>query len=117
MNKIIALLSLLVLMVLVSGCAQQQDEQNPPPSGNEPDSVIIRNMAFDPPALTVKTGMTVTWINQDTFVHTVTSDSGNELDSGTLSQGQTYSHIFNSAGIFDYHCGTHPSMKAKIIVE
>jgi plastocyanin len=44
------------------------------------------------------------------------SPTGKELSSSALSSGQTYSHTFNAAGVFHYHCGVHPSMKATITV-
>jgi len=79
--------------------------------------VQIQNFAFSPSSLTIKVGDTVTWTNKDTATHTVTSDSGGELSSPSLNKGETYSHQFASAGVYDYHCTHHPSMKAKIIVE
>jgi plastocyanin len=42
--------------------------------------------------------------------------TGPELSSPILSTGQTYSHTFSTAGVFDYHCGVHPTMKATITV-
>jgi len=67
--------------------------------------------------LTIKEGDTVVWTNMDSMSHTIKSDSGSELSSNSLSNGQTYSHTFNSVGTFNYHCSIHPSMKAKIIVQ
>ena len=77
----------------------------------------IKNFAFSPSSLTIKKGDKIIWTNQDSVSHTVTSDSGNELDSKLLPKGETYSHAFNTAGTYDYHCTPHPYMKAKIIVE
>jgi len=42
--------------------------------------------------------------------------SGPELSSSVLSSGQTYSHTFNTAGVFHYHCTVHPTMKGTITV-
>jgi plastocyanin len=42
--------------------------------------------------------------------------TGPELGSSVLSTGQTYSHTFNTAGVFHYHCGVHPTMKGTITV-
>ncbi len=42
--------------------------------------------------------------------------TGKELSSTVLSSGQTYSHTFSTAGVFPYHCGVHPTMKATITV-
>jgi plastocyanin len=79
-------------------------------------NIAISNFAFSPSTLSINKGDTVVWINKDSASHTVTSDSGNEIASGSLSNGQTFSHTFNTAGSFDYHCAIHPSMKANIIV-
>jgi len=115
-------------------------EQNPGSASNEPSSsgtasspksydVQIKGFAFSPNSLAIKVGDSVTWTNADSTSHTVTSDSGSELSSGTLSgsssggyysspsAGGSYSHTFNQAGTFAYHCGFHPNMKATIIVE
>jgi amicyanin len=77
--------------------------------------------AFSPDTLTIKVGTTVTWTNRTTAPHTVTSDDGTSFDSGISNpiapSGGTYSHTFNKAGTFAYHCMIHPVMKAMIIVQ
>lgn len=80
-------------------------------------TVTIKDFAYSPTTLTIKKGTTVTWTNQDSTAHTVTSDSGGELDSDTLDQGESFLHTFNTVGTFDYHCAPHPQMKATVIVE
>ncbi len=92
-------------------------------------SVSIQNMAFGPSSLTIKAGDSVTWTNMDSVPHTVTSDSGSELSSGTLSgassggyysspsAGGTYTHTFSTLGTYSYHCSIHTYMKATIIVQ
>ena len=80
-------------------------------------NVSIQNVAFSPSTLTIHVGDTVVWTNKDSVIHTVTSDTGTELNSANLSNGETYSHTFNQAGTFNYHCTVHPMMKAKVIVE
>jgi len=86
-------------------------------SGEQIHNVNINNYAFDPSELNVKIGDTVIWANGDYVDHTITSDSGSEILSSSLATLQTYSHTFNTAGTFDYHCSIHPSMKGKIIVK
>jgi len=80
-------------------------------------SVEISNSAFNPSEITIKTGDSVIWTNMDFVVHTVTSDSGEELMSEGIVKGENYSHTFNIVGTYDYHCSIHTSMKGKIIVE
>ncbi len=113
-------------LLIISGCAQQQntggknpDNPNPgPPStGSASIAVSIQNFAFSPGELSIKAGDMVTWTNNDSAPHTVTSDLGGELKSGTISNVQTYSHKFTQPGTYAYHCGIHTSMKGTIIVQ
>lgn len=80
-------------------------------------SVDIRNFSFSPATLTIKSGTKVTWVNNDTVAHTITSDSGNLLNSPVLSPGQSFDFTFTTVGSISYHCAIHPSMKGTIIVE
>lgn len=78
--------------------------------------VRIADFAFDTHTLTVAEGTTVTWQNEDSAPHTVTSPEG-WLDSGQLASGDTFSHQFATAGTFTYHCENHPSMEGVVIVQ
>ncbi|MBO0868654.1 MAG: cupredoxin family copper-binding protein [Micromonosporaceae bacterium] len=80
------------------------------------DAVAIRNFAFSPATLTVKVGTTVTWTNQDTDAHTVTSQNGGPLKSAALDQGQSYSYTFSTPGTYAYLCTIHPFMTATVKV-
>ncbi|GHO45094.1 cupredoxin domain-containing protein [Ktedonospora formicarum] len=84
------------------------------PSGG--DSVSIAQFAFAPESLTVKVGTKVTWTNNDSATHTVTSDQG-AFDSGALAPGSKFSFTFSKAGTYTYHCSIHPSMTATIVVQ
>lgn len=79
-------------------------------------TVSIANMAFSPVTITIKQGDTVTWTNNDSTAHTVTSNNGS-FDSGSLSKGKTFAHTFDTAGTFEYHCTFHPSMKGTVVVQ
>jgi plastocyanin len=87
------------------------------------NQVVCKNNKFSPVDLTVKVGTTVTWVNQDGFIHTVTSGvSPSELsglfDSGNINGGGTFSFKFEKPGTYDYFCIPHFSlgMIGKIIV-
>lgn len=85
-----------------------------PVAGN---AVTIKGFAFAPAALTVKVGTAVTWTNQDSDAHTVTSqDNGGPLTSAALSTGQTYSYTFTKPGTYAYLCTIHPFMTATVTV-
>jgi plastocyanin len=77
--------------------------------------VTIKGFAFSPAALVVKAGATVTWTNQDTDAHTVTSQhAGGPLTSAVLSTGQSYSYRFTTPGTYAYLCTIHPYMTATV---
>jgi len=78
-------------------------------------SIIIKNFAFNSKTITVKSGTTVTWINNDSVAHQAVSDAP-AFDSGILSPGGKYSFTFNKAGDFNYHCQIHPSMTGQVTV-
>lgn len=85
-----------------------------PVSGN---SVEIKNFAFAPAALKVKVGTKVTWTNEDTDAHTVTSqNNAGVLNSAALSTGQSYSYTFTKPGTYSYLCTIHPFMTATVTV-
>ena len=77
--------------------------------------VSIVSFAFSPQSLTINTGDTVRWINNDTVPHTSTSDNG-DWDSEALSNGDTFKQVFLNTGTFQYHCTFHSSMVADITV-
>lgn len=91
----------------------------PTPTGT-PTSIVnkvsIQGFAFNPSSITVSVGTTVTWTNNDSVTHTVTSDTG-AFSSGNLNPGQTFSHTFNQAGTFAYHCSIHTSMHGTVVVQ
>ncbi len=85
----------------------------PAPAG---PAVNIENFAFNPPALTVPAGTTVTWTNKDEEPHNVVAEDGTFRSPGLDSQG-TFSYQFAKAGTYQYVCGIHPFMKATVVVQ
>lgn len=77
-------------------------------------SVNIQNFNFIPQTLTVNTGGSVTWTNNDSAPHIINSPSFN---SSSLSKGESFTQTFSEPGTFDYTCSLHPSMKGQIIVK
>lgn len=102
-----------------TGTDNEPSDSNDSDTGATPQThaVEIKGYAYKPATLTIKVGDTVTWTNKDNVRHTVTSDSGNELDSEYFATDQTYSHTFTKAGTYKYHCAPHPNMKATVVVE
>jgi plastocyanin len=73
------------------------------------------DQSFDPPQISVPTGGIVSWTNDDSIQHTVTSDEG-LFDAGPISPGDTFENTFDSAGEFGYHCAIHPFMTGVVTV-
>jgi plastocyanin len=78
--------------------------------------VKINNFTFNPPQLTVKTGTTVTWTNEDDIPHTVTSDA-QKFKSKALDTNDKFSFTFGTPGTYKYFCSLHPHMTGSITVE
>ncbi|MFF2142952.1 cupredoxin domain-containing protein [Kitasatospora sp. NPDC058190] len=79
--------------------------------------VTIANYAFAPSTLTVSTGTTVTWTNNDSDAHTVTSTGSGPLNSAPLNQGASYSYTFTTPGTYAYICSIHPFMHGTVVVQ
>lgn len=106
------------VFLMLSGCAQQTANQpgknDIKKTSQEGVAVSIRNFAFNPAVVDISKGAKVTWTNEDSAPHTVTSEGS--FDSGTLSKGQSFSYVFDKAGTFSYKCSVHPSMSGKVVV-
>jgi plastocyanin len=71
--------------------------------------------SFSPNPVEVKVGETVTWINDDSGRHTVTSEDG-VFDSAMMGNGKSFSFTFDKADEYPYFCGPHPIMVGTVVV-
>jgi plastocyanin len=76
--------------------------------------------SYNPTAVEVNLGTTVTWTNDDFVAHTVTIDqyssSYESFDSGFIQAGSPWSYTFEKTGEFGYLCTLHPWMKGTVSV-
>lgn len=79
--------------------------------------VTITGFAFGPGKLTVAPGKAVTWVNRDDSPHQVTMTTGAQSRGPVITKGQSHSQAFSAAGVYDYICGLHPTMKGQIEVK
>ena len=81
----------------------------------------IEDICYIPSNIVVEKGKSVTWVNEDSSFHSVTSGFYGEppelFDSGYLDPYQSYTLSFDEFGTYDYLCTLHPWMKAQVIVE
>ena len=79
------------------------------------NAVAIRNFVFGPTAITVASGTTVTWTNQDNEPHSVVMVD-QSFRSPPMDTGGHFSHTFAAPGQYRYFCGFHPQMTGVVIV-
>jgi plastocyanin len=92
-------------------------------------SVELRLIAYQPDALDVPVGGTVTWTQQDAGFHTVTSGTAEVgaggavvahpsrvFDSGKLATGKRFSFQFTKAGTYRYFCEIHAATMRGVVV-
>ena len=78
--------------------------------------VAIKNFDFQPMAVTVPAGASVTWKNLDGEPHTVTGLDG-AFRSAALDENESFSFKFAKAGVYKYVCTIHPKMTGTITVK
>ena len=65
----------IIISLAMAGCTTSPAPTLPPGMLNGMENaVIIKNFAFSPQTISIRTGSSVTWVNQDTVNHTVVSD-------------------------------------------
>ena len=105
--------SLLGATLLLGACGPAAD------GGAEPvatDQVNLpQSYRFEPAAITVPDGTTVTWTNNDNFTHNVRliDDGGEVLE---LPPGESVSFTFTGPGEHRYDCSFHPTDMTGVVV-
>lgn len=83
-------------------------------------AVTVRGFRFLPDSLTVPAGAQVTWSNEDTGPHTITTGTPEEptglLDLRLTGAGETVTFTFEEPDTYDYFCDIHPSMRGEVSV-
>jgi plastocyanin len=88
------------------------------PSGSGASQSAAPGYSPDTITLVIGVNNTVTWTNNDTVHHTVTSVSGNgSISSGDMAPAATYSYTFTTPGTYQYFCVYHSWMTGVVIVK
>jgi plastocyanin len=80
-------------------------------------AVGIDNFTFNPQAVTVKAGTTVTWTNRDDIPHGIAATNNAFKRSQALDTDDSFSFTFTTPGTYQYFCYIHPHMTGTIVVE
>jgi plastocyanin len=94
------LVALLVLVPLAASAAEVK--------------IIQKGRRFSPTELTIRAGDSVTFTNDDEFIHQMYVDS--LFDSDEKKPGQTLTEAFPRSGTFEVRCHIHPKMKLAVRV-
>ena len=139
-KKIIILAIILIISIFIIGLSLSGYTSEEPNSEEtkttveeifKPDVIIpikvsrpgcdVEDICYIPPNIIVEKGKSVTWLNEDSSFHSVTSgfypEPSGLFDSGHLDPYQSYTLSFDEYGTYDYFCTLHPWMKAQVIVE
>jgi plastocyanin len=120
-------LTVAVAALVAAGCgssSSKSSSSNPTAAGSIPattavsNTVLLKNIAFTPDTLSVKTGDRVTWVWKDGAIpHNVDGKSSlADLFSGSPQTSGTYQYTFITSGTYHITCDIHPTMKLTITV-
>jgi plastocyanin len=99
-----------------TGSGETEPEAAPSGSEGSGDAVEIVEFKYEPEALTVPAGTTVTFTNQDAAPHTATADD-DSFDTGSLAKDDSAEETFDEPGTYSYFCRFHVFMKGSVVVE
>jgi plastocyanin len=116
-KKKIAALSCAITFLNLSLFALAGEMNNDDIASSKQNRIEIKDFAFNPQTLTVKSGEKVTWINRDDEPHTIVSVGKQFKKSTALDTDQEFTITVGAPGTYDYFCSVHPKMTGTIVVE
>jgi len=118
--KVPALAMVAFVVIVASQDAFAETQVTIPNEASQP-SCAESGSCFLPSEVTIGVGESVTWHNDSTAAHTVTSGNPEDgpdgvFDSSLFLGGDTFSHTFTESGQYQYYCQIHPWMTGTVIV-
>ena len=116
-------LNLLLITRVLSGCVAPEERALPSVQSRQSalvlpqsktDTVKIVAMKFVPAELTVTSGTTIVFINNDMVTHDITEEATKAWSSGLIVPSKQWSMTADKSA--NYYCSIHAVMKGKIIV-
>ncbi|MDP2671710.1 MAG: cupredoxin domain-containing protein [bacterium] len=101
----------------------QNNTQNPTQNENAGNTIAFVGGSFSPVEITVKSGDTVTIVNESAETIELDSDphpihtGNNELNVGSINPGETKTITLTKTGTWGYHNHLNSSQKGTIIVQ
>ena len=133
MNKKIAIISIIVIIAIIGAVSQMNVEETEIETVEESEALITIPVKAARPACgphpecyipsyyVTKLSEPVTWKNEDSAFHSVTSGNYENpdglFDSEHLDPHEIFSYNFEEPGMYPYYCTLHPWMAGQIKVE
>src|SRR6516162_6391810 len=117
MNTIISKITIAALLSGFSLFAVAGEMKDASRGNAKENKIEIKDFAFNPQRITVKSGQKITWINHDEEPHTVVSVGKKFPRSSALDTDQEFSITAGTPGTYEYFCSVHPKMTGTIVVE
>ena len=117
MNTLVSKITIAALLSGFSLFALAGGPKDTGASGASQNKIEIKDFAFNPQTITVKSGDKITWINRDEEPHTVVSVGKKFQRSSGLDTDQEFSIVAGAPGTYEYFCSVHPKMTGTIIVK
>jgi plastocyanin len=110
---------LLTVLVILNFClaAWADDATNAAGGSGKNNTIEIKDFAFNPKTITVKSGEKITWINRDEEPHTVVSVEKQFKKSQALDTDDKFTITAGAPGTYTYFCSVHPKMTGTIVIE
>ena len=118
---ITALLTTILGVTIGNQNAFAQEQVSIAPGSSNPSA----SQFYVPSEITISSGTTVIWTNDDATIHTVTEGSPEggggageiyAFDSSIIAPTAIWENTFDTAGEFNYYCSLHPFMTGKVTV-
>ena len=135
LKKIIVVIAIILAVLAIIGVGisnYSAEEKTPNPELAVKGDVIMPSKVsrpgceeidrcYIPSSIVIESGNEITWVNEDSAFHSVTSGfydaPTNLFDSGHMDPFESYTLTFDEKGTFDYFCTLHPWMMGQVTVE
>jgi len=98
------------LVVVAAGCGGSESSE----PVETTKVTMAKSYVFEPTAIEIEAGASVTWTNEDNFTHTVQVDG---QDDHKVERGESVSLTFDTPGTYHYVCTLHSQdMDGEVIV-
>ena len=130
---LLAICLLTMLTLIITACASSTTSANsttPTSSSNDPNTVHLEQVTFEPNSITIKKGEKITLVSDPAYVHYIENGTWeNDVQKPNIEPGapkveaqinggesKTFGP-FNTAGTFHLYCTLHNGMNLTVIVK